>query len=139
MSWFLALWFAKIFSRRMRRLTFAGELVAKFSTASSIRDHAILTAALALVHRRQLDMLPWCSNLSRRVQHFGHVFDYVTRAVDFAQPCRPFPAAIQAVADRALAQGLISSAADQCTVNEYLPGQVRPRRACSPAEEGWRG
>ena len=74
--------------------------------------------------RRELDGLEWLTSLSRRVQHYGHVFDYVRRAVDFDQPCRPLPAGVQAVADRAIRQGLMA-AVDQCTVNEYLPGQVR--------------
>ncbi len=59
------------------------------------------------------------------MQHYGRVFDYARRAVDFDQPCRPFPAAVRAIADRALAQGLLPEPADQCTINEYLPGQAR--------------
>ena len=58
------------------------------------------------------------------MQHYGRVFDYARRAVDFDQPCRPFPAAVRAIADRALAQGLLPEPADQCTINEYLPGQA---------------
>ncbi len=72
-----------------------------------------------------MDGAEWRTSLSRRVQHYGRVFDYARRAVDFDQPCRPFPAAVRAIADRALAQGWMPEPADQCTVNEYLPGQAR--------------
>ena len=88
-----------------------------------------LTARRGCGWGRHLDGAEWRTSLSRRVQHYGRVFDYARRAVDFDQPCRPFPAAVRAIADRALAQGLLPEPADQCTVNEYLPGQARAPRA----------
>ena len=69
----------------------------------------------------QLDALPWEAQMSRRVQHFGFTFDYAARRC--SNPATPFPACLALVAARALARGLLSTAADQCTVNEYLPGQ----------------
>jgi alkylated DNA repair protein alkB family protein 8 len=69
----------------------------------------------------QLDTLPWEAQMSRRVQHFGFTFDYAARRC--STPTTPFPACLALVAARALARGLLSTAADQCTVNEYLPGQ----------------
>ncbi len=80
---------------------------------------------LEAVQFRALDVLPWSSVLSRRVQHFGHVFDYQCRGINHKEAAREFPAAIQRIADKALSEGFIPLPADQCTVNEYLPGQVR--------------
>lgn len=70
----------------------------------------------------QIDSLEWESQMSRRVQHYGFRFDYVTRKCSTAA-ITPFPDLLAMVAARAVSQGLVSRAPDQCTVNEYLPGQ----------------
>ncbi|KAJ1476752.1 hypothetical protein T484DRAFT_1907362, partial [Baffinella frigidus] len=70
-----------------------------------------------------LDALPWESSMSRRVQHYGRVFNYETRKVDDDRVPPPFPGPVAMVAERAVAAGLLPEGTDQCTVNEYLPGQ----------------
>ena len=69
----------------------------------------------------QIDSLEWESQMSRRVQHYGFRFDYVTRKC--STPATPLPSALAMVAARAVSQGLVSRMPDQCTVNEYMPGQ----------------
>ena len=59
--------------------------------------------------------------MCRRVQHYGYTFDYVIRKCTREAP--PFPECVRQVAERAVAAGLLDSMPDQCTVNEYLPGQ----------------
>ena len=125
----LASFWWKTSSPSTRKRAFAGTLQHPTKRSSRLWDTSTIDVAGPV--RRELDGLPWLTSLSRRVQHYGHVFDYVRRAVDFEQPCRPLPPAVQAIADRALAQGLVASAIDQCTINEYLPGQVS--HACLPS------
>ncbi|EKX38899.1 hypothetical protein GUITHDRAFT_115004 [Guillardia theta CCMP2712] len=70
----------------------------------------------------QLDELEWESSLSRRVQHFGFTFDYATRRVNTLKT-RAFPPFLLRIAQRALREKLLLFEPDQCTVNEYQPGQ----------------
>ena len=81
-----------------------------------------------------LDALAWESQMSRRVQHYGFRFDYVTRKCSTV--ATPFTDMLAMVAARALSQGLVRQMPDQCTVNEYMPGQgirycSEQPRACS--------
>ncbi len=84
-----------------------------------------------------LDDSGWRSDFSRRVQHFGYAFNYGTRNVDPAAPIEGgLPEFVRAVLPggsegfrRGLGQADASAlaASDQCTANEYLPGQgIRP-------------
>ena len=70
----------------------------------------------------KLDELEWESSLSRRVQHFGFTFDYETRRVNTLKT-RAFPPFLLRIAQRALREKLLLFEPDQCTVNEYQPGQ----------------
>jgi len=68
----------------------------------------------------------WDSNtLARRVQHFGYTFSYGLRGIDFQATAPPLPAVFQALVARMVERGLVprSLEPNQCTVNEYLPGQ----------------
>ena len=85
-----------------------------------LRENFVSTAEEADI-LAQLDALPWEAQMSRRVQHFGFAFDYSTRKC--SAPAAPLPACLELIAARALSQGLLTTPADQCTVNEYLPGQ----------------
>jgi len=73
----------------------------------------------ASIHRKQPK--------NRRVQHFGYKFDYGIRRCDTSQPAAPFPAWLTPVLK--IVNSIVSDvlnnswAADQVTVNEYLPGQ----------------
>jgi alkylated DNA repair dioxygenase AlkB len=70
----------------------------------------------------EIDAAPWSSQLRRRVQHYGHRYDYGSRGVDGA-PAPPLPGWAVALAQRLHEDGHIDRPPDQVIVNEYLPGQ----------------
>ncbi|WUH99121.1 hypothetical protein OHR68_37360 [Spirillospora sp. NBC_00431] len=76
-----------------------------------------------------IDALPWSSQLRRRVQHYGHRYDYGSRGVGGA-PAPPLPGWAVALSRRLHEDGHFDRPPDQVIVNEYLPGQGRTRRAC---------
>jgi len=69
-----------------------------------------------------VDAQPWRSDLKRRVQHYGWVYDYKARRLNAAMKLGPLPAWTEPVAARMKAQGWMRSV-DQVIVNEYQPGQ----------------
>jgi|EP00945_MAST-04E_sp_MAST-4E-sp1_P000857 alkylated DNA repair dioxygenase AlkB len=68
---------------------------------------------------RQIDAQPWNDRLKRRVQHYGYEFDYVTRKCDTIET-PPIPGFIVSLMTDKLA---LDPVPNQCTVNEYFPGQ----------------
>lgn len=72
-----------------------------------------------------IDAGAWSTELRRRVQHYGHRYDYGRRAVTLAgqQSAVPVPGWAQALAVRLHDDGHTDRPADQVIVNEYLPGQ----------------
>jgi alkylated DNA repair dioxygenase AlkB len=73
-----------------------------------------------------VDAAAWSSELKRRVQHYGHRYDYGRRAVaaaDRREQASPLPGWAVALAARLHQEGLMAKPADQVIVNEYLPGQ----------------
>ncbi|CBN75873.1 conserved unknown protein [Ectocarpus siliculosus] len=76
-----------------------------------------------LKHFVQGDDVRWTGPLKRRVQHFGRVFDYHTRHVDFDAPAPPLPECLTDVVREMGDRGLKPSDPDQLTLNEYKPGQ----------------
>ena len=68
---------------------------------------------------RQIDAQPWNARLKRRVQHYGHEFDYVTRKCGTIVTPQ-FPDFIKDLVSKKLA---LQPIPNQCTVNEYFPGQ----------------
>jgi alkylated DNA repair dioxygenase AlkB len=69
-----------------------------------------------------IDAASWASPLRRRVQHYGHRYDYGSRGVDGA-PAPPLPAWAVTLAERLHRDGHFGRRPDQVIVNEYLPGQ----------------
>jgi alkylated DNA repair dioxygenase AlkB/SAM-dependent methyltransferase len=80
-----------------------------------------LSAAEEAAVLAALDSLPWHAQMSRRVQHYGFTFDYTTRKC--STPATPLPACLDTMIAHAMSLGLLATRPDQCTVNEYLPGQ----------------
>ncbi|CAM9176823.1 unnamed protein product [Ascophyllum nodosum] len=76
-----------------------------------------------LKHFVQGDAARWTGPLSRRVQHYGKLFDYHTRHVDFDAPAPPLPEFLAAVLAKMGDRGLKPTRPDQMTLNEYKPGQ----------------
>ena len=73
----------------------------------------------------------------RRVEHYGYEFKYGLNNVDPAYPLpTPIPEECQPILERMLEQGLLSSMPDQLTVNEYQPGQGKPREGGGGWGEG---
>ncbi|CAM9649270.1 unnamed protein product, partial [Discosporangium mesarthrocarpum] len=70
-----------------------------------------------------LEAAPWTGPLKRRVQHYGRVFDYHTRHVDFKTKAPELPPFLAFVLARMEENGLAPKSPDQLTLNEYRPGQ----------------
>ncbi|MEU6717306.1 alpha-ketoglutarate-dependent dioxygenase AlkB [Nonomuraea sp. NPDC046802] len=81
-----------------------------------------------------IDAAEWSSPLSRRVQHYGHRYDYGRRSVTSrSSPAPPIPSWAEQHAKRLVSAGLMRAEADQVIVNEYLPGQgISPHIDCVP-------
>lgn len=79
-----------------------------------------------------VDLQPWLTDISRRVQHYGYRYDYEARKVDQGMYLGPLPDWSLPIADRLQANGLMQRP-DQLIVNEYLPGQgITPHVDCIP-------
>jgi alkylated DNA repair dioxygenase AlkB len=90
----------------------------------SEEEHSSLLAAI--------DMQPWLTDISRRVQHYGYRYDYEARKIDQGMHLGPLPDWSLPIADRLQENGLMQRP-DQLIVNEYLPGQgISPHVDCIP-------
>ncbi|MGW2780020.1 alpha-ketoglutarate-dependent dioxygenase AlkB [Streptomyces populi] len=69
----------------------------------------------------------WSTELRRRVQHYGHRYDYGRRSVAAAPrtaaAAPPLPSWALQQAVRLAREGIMDQRADQVIVNEYQPGQ----------------
>lgn len=64
----------------------------------------------------------WDNKIKRRVQHYGHVFEYSTKKVNI-QKYSIFPIWLEPVISKIKKyEKLRHFAPDQCTINEYKPG-----------------
>ena len=82
---------------------------------------------------RQLDMQPWMTQLRRRVQHYGFIYDYKRRRVGWDMHLGDLPDWLRSIAVRLHGEGIFVREPDQCIVNEYEPGQgISPHVDCEP-------
>ena len=65
---------------------------------------------------------PWITDLSRRVQHYGHRYDYRNPGTGRHRPAPAFPRWATVIGDR-LRPFFDGALPEQCIVNEYRPGQ----------------
>lgn len=72
---------------------------------------------------RIVDESPWRTDLKRRVQHWGWVYDYRARRVDPATYLGPLPPWAALLARRLAADHHMPEVPDMLIVNEYVPGQ----------------
>ncbi|MFI7134160.1 alpha-ketoglutarate-dependent dioxygenase AlkB [Nonomuraea sp. NPDC050153] len=82
-----------------------------------------------------IDAAPWSAELRRRVQHYGHRYDYGRRSVarNSQTPAPPIPAWAGQHATSLVGEGHMETEADQVVVNEYQPGQgISPHVDCVP-------
>ena len=64
----------------------------------------------------------WDNKIKRRVQHYGHVFEYKTKKVNI-QKHAEFPKWLSSILNKLKNIELLKDfCPDQCTINEYLPG-----------------
>lgn len=72
-----------------------------------------------------IDAAEWSSELRRRVQHYGHRYDYGRRSVtpDASADAPPIPAWARESAERLVREGIMAEEVDQAIINEYEPGQ----------------
>lgn len=70
-----------------------------------------------------IDQQSWITDLKRRVQHYGYLYDYKARAVTSDAYLGRLPDWLQPLAQRLYDEGTFPAVPDQAIVNEYLPGQ----------------
>lgn len=75
----------------------------------------------------RIDSARWSPELRRRVQHYGHRYDYGRRSLTAdprtAADAPPLPPWALRQAARLAREGIVGREADQVIVNEYHPGQ----------------
>ncbi|MFI6393964.1 alpha-ketoglutarate-dependent dioxygenase AlkB [Nonomuraea sp. NPDC050540] len=83
-----------------------------------------------------IDATSWSTQLRRRVQHYGHHYDYVRRGMarNSASATAPaLPSWAGELAARLVREGIMDQEADQVIVNDYQPGQgISPHVDCVP-------
>lgn len=68
-----------------------------------------------------INQQPWNTNLTRRTQHYGYVYDYSSKKA--AEKTEPIPSWCQFLIDRLIDKNILLVKPDQMIVNEYVPGQ----------------
>jgi alkylated DNA repair dioxygenase AlkB len=82
---------------------------------------------------RTIDARPWRTELSRRTQHYGYVYDYRARTVDRSMWLGELPGWLQRIAVHLHNDGRVPEVPDQTVINEYEPGQgIADHIDCSP-------
>lgn len=80
-----------------------------------------------------LDRMPWLDDLSRRVQHYGWLYDYKSRKIHHDSYLGPLPGFLQEIAEALFSAGFMECVPNQAIVNEYLPGQgIAAHIDCEP-------
>ncbi len=75
---------------------------------------------------RRSTLPPWCTDLKRRVQHYGYRYDYKARQARRDDYLGPLPALFQQLAERLTFEGHFQAVPDQVIVNEYQPDRASP-------------
>lgn len=82
---------------------------------------------------QEIDAAPWCTDLKRRVQHYGYRYDYKARQAQREDYLGPLPEVFQQLAQRLTDERHFQSLPDQVIVNEYEPGQgISAHIDCEP-------
>lgn len=71
----------------------------------------------------EIDALPWCHDLKRRVQHYGYKYDYTKKLIDPTMAVGLLPANCLILAEKISEHRKNKVIFDQLIVNEYMPGQ----------------
>jgi len=70
-----------------------------------------------------IDNQAWRSNLKRRVQHYGYVYDYRLRAISKDMKLGPLPNWLGGMTRKLVEHNIFPETPDQVIINEYEPGQ----------------
>lgn len=96
-----------------------------------LKDHITKHEADSLVGA--IDAAPWCTDLKRRVQHYGYRYDYKARKIRQEDYLGPLPDPYRQLAERLTAEGFFHFVPDQVIINEYQPGQgISAHIDCEP-------
>jgi alkylated DNA repair dioxygenase AlkB len=80
-----------------------------------------------------IDARPWRTDLNRRTQHYGYIYDYKARRVDPTMYLGALPDWLISIAEQLVEDGLMPIVADQAIINEYEPGQgIADHIDCTP-------
>lgn len=71
----------------------------------------------------RIDKQDWRADLRRRVQHYGYIYDYRSRAISHDMKLGPLPNWLSAVSSKLVEQKIFAQMPDQVIINEYEPGQ----------------
>lgn len=82
---------------------------------------------------KEIDAVPWRTDLKRRVQHYGYRYDYKARKARRDDYLGPLPELFQQLAERLTDEGHFQTVPEQMIVNEYQPGQgISAHVDCQP-------
>lgn len=80
-----------------------------------------------------IDAQPWRTELSRRTQHYGYIYDYRAKRVVPSMQLGELPVWLQQLAIGLHKDGLMPDTPDQAIINEYKPGQgIADHIDCTP-------
>jgi alkylated DNA repair dioxygenase AlkB len=80
-----------------------------------------------------IDNESWRTDLARRTQHYGYIYDYRAKTVDPSMRLGDLPHWLGNVAEKVYFDSLMPIAPDQAIINEYLPGQgIADHIDCTP-------
>lgn len=70
-----------------------------------------------------IDNQVWRSDLKRRVQHYGYIYDYRLKAISEDMKLGPQPNWLNGLTEQLFARNIFPKIPDQVIINEYEPGQ----------------
>lgn len=114
----------KAFCEQLRRRVAAATTAARWPDGLAIVPD-ILTSDEEQCLLTHIDSMPWRTDLRRRVQHYGWVYNYKARSVAARDYIGALPDWVEMVSRRLVLSGLVrpTTVFDQAIINEYVPGQ----------------
>ena len=82
-----------------------------------------ISAAMSAELLERIDKQNWRADLRRRVQHYGYIYDYRSRAISHDMKLGPLPNWLGEISSKLVEQKIFALMPDQVIINEYEPGQ----------------
>jgi len=95
--------------------------ISQISGLSYLPNFIAETESVAL--QTHIDNQVWRSDLKRRVQHYGYIYDYRARAISTDMKLGPLPDWLDELGKTLVEQSIFPKTPDQVIINEYKPGQ----------------